>query len=324
MTAILIGNHFYDAEKAREYLEKMRWAKGMVCPHCGSLEAYKLAPKPDSNKPVRNGVYKCKVCREQFTVTVGTIFEDSHIPLHKWLMAIQLLCSSKKGMSAHQLHRMLGITYKSAWFMAHRIRYAMSQPPVVGKLQGIIEADETYIGGKHHGKRGRGSENKTPVFALVERGGRVKKVATVTRIETLGQKPLLIKRPVETLSTHRQHKKSYASWSSIDGKLDVISVHRNPSFVIYEHGTEQRILCTFPDEWMDRVKDYLGLRVIAEGYIHYSESGLPISLSQPTSLERVPEPKQRDVGVYRGMLPGISGGLSSYEYIRRLREGNAK
>ena len=150
----------------------------MVCPHCGSLESYKLEAKENSKSPVRNGVYKCKACREQFTVTVGTIFEDSHIPLNKWLMAIQLLCSSKKGMSAHQLHRMLGVTYKSAWFMAHRIRYAMTQPPVVGKLQGIVEADETYIGGKHHGKRGRGSENKTPVFALVERGGHVRSFKT--------------------------------------------------------------------------------------------------------------------------------------------------
>jgi transposase-like protein len=178
MNTILTEQYFYDAEKAREYLEQKRWPNGVACPHCGSLEAYRLEARPDSKSPVRNGVYKCKACREQFTVTVGTIFEDSHIALNKWLMAIQLLCSSKKGMSAHQLHRMLGVTYKSAWFMAHRIRYAMSQPPVVDKLKGIVEADETYIGGKHHGKRGRGSENKTPVFALVERGGRVRSFKT--------------------------------------------------------------------------------------------------------------------------------------------------
>ena len=178
MNGILAKEHFYDADKAREYLEKMRWVNGVACPHCGSLESYHLEAKIDSKQPVRSGVYKCKACRKQFTVTVGTIFEDSHIPLNKWLMAIQLLCSSKKGMSAHQLHRMLGVTYKSAWFMAHRIRYAMTQPPVVGKLKGIVEADETYIGGKAHGKRGRGAENKTPVFALVERGGRVRSFKT--------------------------------------------------------------------------------------------------------------------------------------------------
>lgn len=178
MNGNLTDEHFKNADKAREYLERMRWSNGVTCPHCGSMEAYKLQARPNSKRPVRKGVYKCKACRKQFTVTVGTIFEDSHIPLHKWLMAIHLLCSSKKGMSAHQFHRMLGLTYKSAWFMAHRIRYAMTQPPLVDKLQGIVEADETYIGGKHHGKRGRGSENKVPVFALVERNGRVRSFKT--------------------------------------------------------------------------------------------------------------------------------------------------
>ena len=101
-----------------------------------------------SKKPVRPGVYKCPDCEKQFTVTVNTIFEDSHIPLNKWLLAIHLLCASKKGMSAHQLHRMLGVTYKSAWFMAHRIRYMMSQPSLQEKADGMIEADETYVGGK--------------------------------------------------------------------------------------------------------------------------------------------------------------------------------
>jgi len=169
---------YLNEDAAREYLEQKRWPDGAVCPHCGAIGAYKLQPKADSKKPVRQGVWKCKSCRKQFTVRVSTIFEDSHIPLYQWLSAIQFLCASKKGMSAHQLHRMLNITYKSAWFMAHRIRYAMTQPPVIDKLQGIVEADETYIGGKHHGKRGRGSENKTPVFALVERDGRVRAFKT--------------------------------------------------------------------------------------------------------------------------------------------------
>lgn len=169
---------YLNEDAAREYLEQKRWPNGAVCPHCGATVAYKLQPKTNSNRPVRNGVWKCKACRKQFTVTVGTIFEGSHIPLYQWLSAIQFLCASKKGMSAHQLHRMLNITYKSAWFMAHRIRYAMTQLAVIDKLQGIVEADETYIGGKHHGKRGRGSENKTPVFALVERNGRVRTFKT--------------------------------------------------------------------------------------------------------------------------------------------------
>lgn len=163
-----------DEDKARELLERLRWPEGPSCPHCGSKNVVRLIPRSDSKRPGRKGLLKCRDCRRQFTVTVNTIFEDSHIRLGKWLMAIHLFCSSKKGISAHQLYRMLGTTYKTAWFMAHRIRYAMSQPPLRDKLKGIVEADETYIGGRKHGKRGRGSENKTPVFSLVERNGRVK------------------------------------------------------------------------------------------------------------------------------------------------------
>ena len=100
---------------------------------------------------MRPGVWKCGACRKQFTVRVGTIFEDSHIPLHKWLQAIHLLCASKKGMSSHQIHRMLGITYKSAWFMTHRIRYAMKQTGELPKLEGTVEIDETYVGGRVKG-----------------------------------------------------------------------------------------------------------------------------------------------------------------------------
>lgn len=169
---------FLNEDVAREYLEYKRWPNGVICPHCGAIGAYRIEGKVASKKPARKGVWTCKSCRKQFTVKVGTIFEDSHIPLHQWLSAIQFLCVSKKGMSAHQLHRMLNITYKSAWFMAHRIRLAMEQPTVIATLKGIVEADETYIGGKSHGKRGRGAENKTPVFALVERGGDVRSFKT--------------------------------------------------------------------------------------------------------------------------------------------------
>jgi len=172
-----MAKHFGNEDAARAFLERMRWPDGAVCPHCGVVgEAYRLTPKPTGKTHVRKGVWKCGACREQFTVTVATIFEDSHIQLHKWLFAIHLLCASKKGMSAHQLHRMLGITYKSAWFMMHRIRYAMAQPPFADKLKGVVEADETYIGGKECGKRGKPGRDskKTPVLALVERGGRVR------------------------------------------------------------------------------------------------------------------------------------------------------
>lgn len=158
----------------RSALEALRWPNGPVCIHCGDIENVVringTAPK------VRAGLFRCKGCRKQFTVTVGTIFEDSHIPLRTWLMAIALMCSSKKGISALQLKRNLGLgSYQTAWFMAHRIRYAMTTEPLRSMLNGVVEVDETYVGGKsRRGIRGRGSERKTPVVALVERGGRVR------------------------------------------------------------------------------------------------------------------------------------------------------
>lgn len=170
----------HDEDKARELIEKLRWGDKVCCPRCGSDNVVKI--EPNEAKKVRKGLYRCKDCRKakrsaQFTVTVGTIFEDSHIKLHVWLQAIVLLCSSKKGMSAHQLHRQLGITYKSAWFLAHRIRYAMEQKSFK-KLSGTIEADETYIGGKgRRTARLTGFENKTPVVALVQRNGDVRSFA---------------------------------------------------------------------------------------------------------------------------------------------------
>jgi transposase-like protein len=173
-----LAKNYSDEDKAREFLETQRWPNGAICPHCGAEgESYRLNPKANGKTHVRAGVWKCGGCRKQFTVKVGTIFEDSHIPLTTWLRAIHLLCASKKGMSAHQLHRMLGVTYKSAWFMAHRIRYAMSQEPLSSKLKGTVEVDETYVGGKRKGtKRGRpGIEShKAPVVSLVERKGKVR------------------------------------------------------------------------------------------------------------------------------------------------------
>lgn len=165
-------------DEARELLEELRWPSGPVCPHCGFDEAYVLTAKPGSKRPVRKGVYKCKKCRKQYTVTVGTVFEGSRIPLNKWVMAISLMCASKKGISAHQLHRMLSLTYKTAWFMCHRIRHAMSEGPLAGMLQGTIEADETYIGGKAKGKRGRGAAKKAIVLTLIERDGRARSTVT--------------------------------------------------------------------------------------------------------------------------------------------------
>lgn len=149
MEADILAPHFADENKAREYLEAKRWPNGPVCPHCGvENQATKLEPQAGKKTHARKGVWKCRACKRQFSVTVSTIFEDSHIPLNKWLYAFHLLCAGKKGMSAHQLHLALGITYKSAWFMARRIRYAMTREPLSSKLTGIIDVDEASIGGK--------------------------------------------------------------------------------------------------------------------------------------------------------------------------------
>jgi transposase-like protein len=191
--------YFTDENEARLYLERVRWPNGPVCPHCGSeKDHYSLKDREGSETHVRRGVWKCKECRKQFSVTVGTVFEKSHIPLNKWLLASFLLCSSKKGMSAHQLHRMLNVTYKTAWFMFHRLRYAMDQKGEE-KFQGTVEADETYVGGKAKGKRGRGAEKKTPVFSLVERNGSVRSTP-VDRVTGKNLKAI-IRQNVETTAT---------------------------------------------------------------------------------------------------------------------------
>lgn len=156
-------------DQAREYLESIRWATGRTCPHCGSERSFAM-----KGKSTRAGLYKCSECRKPFTVTVGTIFHGSHIGLREWLMAFHLMCSSKKGISALQLQRNLGLKqYKSAWHLAHRIRHAMADGIFDGPpLGGIVEVDETYVGGKVRGKgRKAGWANKTPVLSLVERGG---------------------------------------------------------------------------------------------------------------------------------------------------------
>jgi transposase-like protein len=188
-----LGPYFADEDKARLLLESMRWPNGgPSCPKCKQTSTvYRMQRLATSKKPGRKGLLRCRACKRQFTVTTGTVFEDSHIPMTKWLQAIYLLTSSKKGMSAHQLHRMLGITYKAAWFMAHRLRYAMSADEFGVKLSGVVEVDETYVGGKMRFPKGAKSvawrKEKTAVVALVERGGRVRAMP-MERVtaETLG------------------------------------------------------------------------------------------------------------------------------------------
>lgn len=188
MSCDLTNPTFTDETKAREFLEATRWPDGPVCPHCGQLDTVKTL----GGKSMGPGWFHCSECREKFTVRTGTLYERSHIPLHKWLLVTHLMTSSKKGISAHQVHRMIGITYKSAWFMCHRIREAMAPLKHEGPLGGpgkIVEADTTYIGGKeknkHLGKRNAkniGGMGKQIVHTLVEREGKARSqhIANVT------------------------------------------------------------------------------------------------------------------------------------------------
>jgi transposase-like protein len=176
--SILNATFFQNEPAAYEKLEALLWPHGPECPHCGVVNEAKKIPV-NLAKKVRIGLYRCNACKEQFTVKVGTIFESSHIPLHKWLQAAYLINSSKKGISAKQIERTLQVTYKSAWFMMHRLRAAMD--PIynapgepMGGVGKTIEMDETYIGRDFTKKPSRGTAHKLTVFSLVERGGEVR------------------------------------------------------------------------------------------------------------------------------------------------------
>lgn len=176
LTLIQLFDRFGTDEKARLHLEGILWKDGIVCPHCKCSDQKQFAErKSNPEKKIRAGLRFCSNCKSQFTVTIGTIFEDSHIPLRKWLIAWYLICSSKKGISSLQLQRLLELgSYRSALFMGHRIRYALKETSYADKLSGIIEADEAVIGGLYPQAKGTYKTNKVPVVALVQRGGPVR------------------------------------------------------------------------------------------------------------------------------------------------------
>jgi transposase-like protein len=182
---------FTNEDEAREALEAIRWPDGPYCPHCGNLDQEKIAK--GEGKAHRPGLYYCAACNGQFTVTVGTVMERSKIPLSKWLMAMHLMASSKKGISAHQMHRLLGVTYKSAWFLCHRIREAMKddKPAPLGGEGKSVQADETYIGNSSKRAKGykKGHRYKQQIVALVEPKGKARVVhvqtATVTNVRDI-------------------------------------------------------------------------------------------------------------------------------------------
>lgn len=175
MASVLSAAHFHDEEAAVAYVEARVWAKGINCPHCGNADEKRIGKL--AGKSTRIGTRKCYACRKPFTVKVGTIFESSHVPLHLWLQAIHLLCASKKGISSNQLHRVLGITLKSAWFLSHRIREAMRDGKLspMGGAGMIVEADETYFGRKPGADvRRKSASHKHAILSLIERGGKAR------------------------------------------------------------------------------------------------------------------------------------------------------
>lgn len=175
--SILSADHFHDEAAAYRFVEAIVWPNGPTCPHCGNADAARIYSI--TGEKARIGLRTCGDCRKQFTVKVGTIFESSHVPMCKWLQAMHLLCSSKKGISSHQLHRLLDVQYKTAWFMSHRIREAMRSGSLALPMggdgsSGIVEADETFIGRKKGAPVKRAYHHKNAVLSLVERGGDVR------------------------------------------------------------------------------------------------------------------------------------------------------
>jgi transposase-like protein len=264
---------FQDADKARAHLEATRWPQGPICPHCGVVdEATNVG-----GKAARVGCYQCNACREQFTVTVGTVFERSKVPLNKWLLATYLMSSSKMGYSAHQLHRTLGVTYKTAWFMAHRIREAMN-PAAPGPLGGegkVVEVDETYVGGKetnkHAHKRLAKHDHlggKQAVVTLVERDGRARSfhVANVTS-KTL--------RPIIVQTAHR------ASHLMSDGARMYPAVGKEfASHSAVDHAAGEYVRHGFHHS--NTVENYFSIlkRGITGTFLHVSEAHLSRYLAE--------------------------------------------
>ncbi len=243
MSNAFVAPHFQSPEAAREWLEHIRWPEGPVCSHCGVINhAYK------TKKP---GWYRCaeKECRKDFTVTTGTVMERSHIPLNKWLMAFYMLNASKKGVSAHQLHRALGLDYKSAWFMCHRIREAMRSGGL-GPLGGegkIVEADETYYGrterprtaayrkGRPYTKGGKsGPANKRPIVALVERGGNVRTFHVPVADQATVEK--IVKENIDRESRlHTDESRLYFNTADTFAAHETVH-HTSGEYVRYEDG----------------------------------------------------------------------------------------
>ncbi len=262
---------FTDVDAAREHLESVVWPDGPVCPHCGCVDQIsKVEGRKKSHRP---GLYYCNDCGGQFTVTVGTLYERSKVPLNKWLLATHLMASSKKGISAHQIHRQLGVTYKTAWFMCHRIREGMRDdaPSALGGGGKVVEADETYQGrietprtkttsGRPFIKSGKAAQ-KRPIVSLVERGGRVRSfhvavankasvteivrsnVSRETRLHT--DESNLYKGSDEHFASHETVRHTAKEWARGDVNTNTVegyfSIFKRGMKGVYQHCKEKHL-----------------------------------------------------------------------------------
>jgi len=298
---------FQDADKAREWLEARVWANGRACPHCGVVDNSTLM----AGKSHRPGLYQCNACREPFTVTVGTLYERSKIPLNKWLAATYLLMSSKKGMSALQIGRMLGISPKSSWFLCHRIRESLRDTKAgpMGGPMATVEADETFVGGKDknkhkHKRHGRvGTSAKEPVFSLVQRGGHVRS----HHIEAVSASTL---RTILLKETTR------------DTRLmtDKASVYRAVSDEFRAHGSVDHSIGEYVrgDVHTNTIENYFSIlkRGISGTYHHVSATHLKRYLAEFDYRYN----ERKALGVddferFRRSIPGIMGKRMTYRRI---------
>lgn len=305
---------FHDENKAREWLEARLWPKGPVCPHCGVIGQAALM----KGKTTRPGLYKCRACRHPFTVTMGTIYERSHIPLHKWLAATQLMMSSKKGMSALQMSRMLDLTSRSAWFMCHRIRESLreTKPAMLGGQNRVVEVDETYIGGKesnkHKWKRQpgmQGGKGKEAAIALVERDGKVRSV----HVPAVDAKNL---RPV--LSAQIDHK-SYLMTDDANVYLPIADLFSGHGTV--NHSIEEYVRGNF---WhTNTVENFFSIlkRGITGTYHHVSQQHLKRYLAEfDFRYNERQALKVDDAERMSRSIPGVVGKRLTYRRTRGAEE----
>ena len=272
LTLIQLFDRFGTDGRARAHLESVLWKNGIVCPHCQCHDQAKFsAIKPNPAVKTRAGLRWCANCKTKFTVTIGTLFEDSHIPLRKWLIAWYLLCSSKKGISSLQLKRVLEIgSYQTALFMAHRIRHALAETGYAQKMTGTIEVDETFVGGVKQGVGGGHKKHRTPVVAMVQRGGTVRsKVMPTVNGANLKQ---AIRENVQICS--EIHTDMNPVYLQLEPKYTVKSVkHRAGEYS--RHEGENVVTTASVESWFSLLK-----RGVVGTFHHVSAQHLPLYLAE--------------------------------------------